>query len=355
MSVPPAPPVTPQTPPPPPAVVRTALAPMQDLTTPAFMRLVAARGAPDFFVTEFVRVHATTRPEPELAEFLARNDTGRPVVVQLIGEDIAAMTRAAREFAALGAAGVDLNLGCPAPKVFRKNVGGGLLRDLPRVDALLAALRDALPATPLSVKTRTGFDHRTDPSDLFDRLLEIVARRGVDLLAVHARDVRGLYRSPVDYSFVARAVRAVPCPVFANGEISSAERAAGVVAATGCAGVMCGRHAVRNPWLFRQIRERFAAGGGGAVFTPTLADVRAYIGELAEVAGGSVGALKKFLNFVGTGVDAQGRFLAEMRRAPDLAQLLAVCDAHLVAGGRGAEPFSPEPYAGVVSRPNCEA
>jgi tRNA-dihydrouridine synthase len=343
-----------------PTSFQTALAPMQDITTHGFMRLIARYGAPDFFVTEFLRVHATSRLDGGVLECVNHNAADCPIFAQIIGEDIAAMVRTARELAALPFAGVDLNLGCPAPKVFRKNVGGGLLRDLPRVDALLAALREALPETKLTVKTRTGFDETRDPPALFEALLEIVNRRGVDRLVVHGRTVRGLYRSAVDYAAIARAARLAKCPVLANGDITSAAKAARVVGQTGCAGVMCGRHAVRNPWLFRQIRETLA---GKTPFRPTLGDARRYIGDLSEMLreGGAgvtsqrlAARMKKFLNFIGTGVDPEGKFLSQARRAEDMDALTRVCDAHLTANGAAEKPFAEEPYAGITARPNCE-
>jgi tRNA-dihydrouridine synthase len=119
---------------------------------------------------------------------------------------------------------------------------------------------------------------------------------------------------------------------------------------------MPGRHAIRNPWIFRQIREHLA---GAPVFQPVLADVRAYVDELAALFPGTdevkrAAGMKKFLNFVGTGVDADGAFLSAMRRAPDASALMRVCDAHLLAGGADKRPFPPEPFAGLVARPNCE-
>ena len=114
----------------------TALAPMQDVTDLAFMRVIAAYGAPDYFFTEFFRVHAQSRPERHILRSLDENDTGRPVFAQLIGEDIPHMVRTAQELARHPIAGIDVNLGCPAPKVYKKNVGGGLLRDPERIDGL---------------------------------------------------------------------------------------------------------------------------------------------------------------------------------------------------------------------------
>jgi len=114
---------------------------------------------------------------------------------------------------------VDLNLGCPAPIVCRKDAGGALLRDPARVDAILGALRDAVQI-PFTVKTRIGFD---SPA-VFDDLLPIFAKHSPDLLTVHARTVKDMYRSKVRYDLIARAAAELPCPVLANGNIYSARR-----------------------------------------------------------------------------------------------------------------------------------
>jgi len=344
---------------------------MQDVTDLAFMGLIARYGPPDYYVTEFLRVHAQSRPEAHILRSIDENATGRPVFAQLIGEEIPHLQRTVALLLRHPVAGIDLNLGCPAPKVYKKNVGGGLLRDPDHVDAILAALHACTPGL-FTVKMRIGFEDTRH----FDRILASVARHRVDLLVVHGRTVKEMYRSEVHYDQIARAVRAVPCPVIANGNVTSAAAAARILAETGAAGVMCGRHAIRNPWLFRQIREHLA---GTPVFAPTLGDVHGYIHALyqATAAGflaldsapGSplpapssdaapaserahVARMKKFLNFVGQSVDPEGRFLHAMRRAMTEAELFAVCAEHLLA--RRDHPFAIEPYAGVIARPNCE-
>ena len=112
----------------------TALAPMQYITDAPFIRVIAQYGAPDYVFTEYFRVHADSRPERHILQTIAEHGAERPVFAQLIGEDISALTRTARELCAYPVAGIDLNLGCPAPLVYRKNVGGGLLREPARVD-----------------------------------------------------------------------------------------------------------------------------------------------------------------------------------------------------------------------------
>ncbi len=235
----------------------TALAPMQDVTDLPFMRVMAHYGAPDYFFTEFFRVHAQSRPEKHILRSIVENQTGRPVFAQLIGEEIAHMVRTVKELLKYPIAGIDLNMGCPAPKIYKKNVGGGLLRDPAKIDELIGSLRDAVPGL-FTVKMRIGFDS----TENYQRVLELINKHGVDLLSVHGRTVKEGYRSEVHYDFIAHAARTVRCPVLANGNITSADKAATVLTETGAAGVMIGRHAIRNPWIFRQTRELFAGGSG---------------------------------------------------------------------------------------------
>ena len=331
----------------------SVLAPMQDVTTTGFFRVVARRGAPDWFVTEYLRVHESSTPERHIVESIEAHGTGRPVFAQLIGEDIPHIVRTIRWLLSrLPVAGIDLNLGCPAPKVYRKNVGGGLLRDPGKVDEILRAMRAEIPGL-FTVKMRLGFDDQA----ALDPVTASVARHGVDLLTVHGRTVKGLYWSEVDYPAIARAVRAVPSPVIANGDVWSADKASRIVAETGAWGAMMGRHAIRNPWIFRQWRERQL---GLPVHRPTLGDVRAYLDDLASECCDAdapddrrASRLKKFLNFVGLAVDPEGRFLAEMRRTEGMAELMACCDRHLL-GERAGEPYSLEPHPGLVARPTRE-
>ena len=331
----------------------TALAPMQDVTDLAFMRVIAHYGAPDFFFTEFCRVHAQSRPEKHILRSIDENTTGRPIFAQLIGEDLGHLARTVEALLKHNIAGIDLNLGCPAPKVYKKNVGGGLLREPEKVDQILATLRASVPGL-FTVKMRIGFDDTAH----FDRMVDLVNAHRVDLLSVHGRTVKEMYRSEVRYDFIARAAARARCPVLANGNITSAARAAAVLADTRAAGVMLGRHAIRNPWIFRQCREQFA---GGAVFQPTLADVRDYVERLyraTQTAGiperAHVSKMKKYLNFVGQSVDATGAFLHDMRRAETEAELFSICDRHLLAPAAAENAFSAEPYPGVIARPNCE-
>ena len=305
-----------------------ALAPMQGVTDLPFLRLIAGYGGADVYVTEYFRVYATSRLDKHILKAVTENPTGRPVIAQMIGNDIPALVRTARELEQYPVAAVDLNLGCPAPVVYRKGAGGGLLREPKRVDAILGALRDAVKGR-FTVKARIGFDS----AEVFSELLPIFAKHSLDLLTVHARTVKEMYRTEVHYEYIARAVAALAYPVLANGNVYSAHKAAEVLKRTGARGLMIGRGVIRNPWLFRQIREHQR---GETLFMPRGSDVLAYVRALHQAVcspaareSAQVQKMKKYMNYLGVGVEPTGQFLHQVRRVTTAADLFRVCEEYL--------------------------
>ena len=301
-----------------------ALAPMQDVTDLSFMRVIARYGGADLYWTEYFRVHQESRPEKFILDSITQNPTGRPVIAQMIGNDIPALVRNARELQRYPVAAIDLNLGCPAPVVYRKCAGGGLLREPARVDAILGALREAV-TIPLTVKTRIGFDN----ADGFDDLLELFIKHSIDLLTVHGRTVTQMYRPGVRYDLIAHAAKRMSCPVLANGNVHNADQAWEVLKETGARGLMIGRGAIRNPWLFGQIRQRQR---GEVPTLPTGREVLAYVVELWESQttpdareSAQVQRLKKFMNFIGEGMEPSAPFLHEIRRVNTRADFFRIC------------------------------
>jgi tRNA-dihydrouridine synthase B len=347
-----------------------ALAPMQDVTDFPFWKLMAAYGGTDVYFTEYFRVHPTSNLEKYILQSITENPTGRPVIAQMIGNDIPSLVRTARELQEHPIAAVDLNLGCPAPIVYRKCAGGGLLREPKRVDAILGALRDAVKIK-FTVKTRLGFDS----PKVFDELLPIFAKHSLDLLTVHGRTVAEGYRSEVHYDFIARAVAEVPCPVLANGNVSSARQAIEVLKITGAHGLMIGRGAIRNPWLFQQIRQhllvarasrpcvpdsdtaltetngrdaRATISRGEAIFVPVGRDVLEYVRALYEAVcspgvseSAQVQKMKKYMNFIGLGLEPAEPFLFQIRRVETKADFFRVCEEFLNHG----RPLPLEPFS----------
>ena len=303
-----------------------ALAPMQDVTDLPFWQLMTRYGGADLYYTEYFRVYATSRLDKPILESITRNPTSRPVIAQMIGNDIPSLVRTAKELQQHPVAAIDLNLGCPAPVVYRKCAGGGLLRDLPRIDGILGALRDAITGK-FTVKTRLGFDDEKT----IEVLLPLFQKHSVDLLTVHGRTVVQMYRGGIRHDLIRMASEFLKCPVLANGNVSSPADAHAVLDSTRSRGLMIGRGAVRNPWIFSQIRDHLA---GNPVTLPKGREVLAYIHDLYETVCNpdvpdpkQVQRIKKYANFIGEGIHPE--FLHAVRRVTTKEEFFNLCSEHL--------------------------
>lgn len=305
-----------------------ALAPMQDVTDLPFWKVINKRGGADIYFTEYFRVRIGSRLEKPILRAITENPTNRPVVAQMIGNSIPDLVRAAKELQHYPIAAIDLNLGCPAPIVYKKCAGGGLLREPERINRILGTLREGIEKR-FTVKTRIGFD---DPSE-FEKLITIFAKNNLDLLTVHGRTVKEMYRSPVHYDLIKFANEEVGCPVLANGNIYSAAKAKSVLQETNVSGLMIGRGIIRNPWMFSQIKQHLK---GETLAFPTGQDVLKYVEELFEMTApenyielSQVQKMKKYMNYFGLGVDADGRFLHSIRRVRTKLAFFNICREYL--------------------------
>ena len=299
-----------------------ALAPMQDVTDWAFWKLIAGYGGPDLYFTEYFRVTKGYRLQRSILRSIIGNPTGKPAIAQIIGNDLEWMVKCAQQLEKYPVAGVDLNLGCPAPVVYRKCAGGGLLREPDRINELLGGLRAGISG-PFTVKTRIGF---SDPAE-FDRLLDVFASHRIDLLTVHGRTVSEKYGPHVHLDKIAQAVKRLPFPIIANGNVDSVAGARRVREITGAQGLMIGRGAIRNPWIFQQIRDDFE---GRQVNYPTGRDVLGYVEALYESScsddvpeKSQVHKMKKYMNFLGEGIGRE--FLHDIRRVMTKAEFFGIC------------------------------
>ena len=245
---------------------------MQDVTDLAFARVLSRIGSlPDVLVTAHFRSTSTTCAMAENhLRFIEENETGVPILAQLAGSEAAPLVRDAERLLHLPIAGINLNAGCPAPLVNRHGAGAGLLRDLPALEAAVQGLRACVPPGQFSVKCRTGWESAAE----FPAILDILAAASPDAVMVHGRTRKDLYQpGTVDTAPVRRAVQTLVCPVVGNGDITTLEQARYWLEHVTPAGVMMGRGAVRNPYIFRQLR------GGPA---PTADDMKHYYRVLAE-------------------------------------------------------------------------
>jgi len=323
------------------------LAPMQDVTDLAFWRIMHRYGGPDIYFTEYFRVHTNSHPEKEILACIDQNPSNRPAIAQMIGQSIPDLIRTAEFLQERNIVAIDLNVGCPAPIVCKKSSGGGLLRHLTLLDEILGALRYAI-RIPFTVKTRLGF---YEPSEL-DDILHVLSRHSIDQLTLHGRTVKEMYRSHVHYDLIREAVRRMPCPVIANGNVLSAEGARRIAGETGARGLMIGRGAIRNPWIWNQICELEETG---AIQTrPTLRDLRAYIDVLYQETRPEglkeslhVAKMKKYMNFIAQGIGPEDQFVYQIRRVKTEAEFFTVCDRFL----DHEDSFDPEPETGALVPP----
>ena len=302
---------------------------MQDVTDLPFLRVVAAMGGADVYVTEYFRVHVHSRLDPYILRSITENPTGRPIIAQMIGKDPDELVRTVHDLKRHPVAGIDLNLGCPAPVVYRKDAGGGLLRDPDHIDHLLGALREACGDLPFTVKTRIGFHH----PDEFEGLLTIFKKHAIDLLTIHGRTVIERYQTPVHPALIRRAVADLTCPVIANGNVVNVTSGLSYLDQTGAAGLMIGRGAIRHPWIFAQLRaalenQKIPAVTGKMVLEyitllyDEIARESPYFHEARHVQ-----KMKKYLVYIVQG-HAQ-EFEHHIRRVKTPGEFFATCRGHL--------------------------
>lgn len=251
------------------------LAPMSGITDSVYRSLVKEQnpGAVGLVVTELVSIEALTRHNARTRDMLRFRDLERPISIQLFGADPARMAESARMAEDLGADVVDVNCGCPAPKVTKKGGGAELMRRPHVLQEILQALRRTL-TIPFTVKIRAGWD---DGSRNAVEVARMAEGEGVQAIAVHGRTRAQLYAGESDWNLVARVKQAVSVPVIGSGDVTTAAGALARFAETGVDGVMVGRATLAHPWIFREID---ALQRGLPVTAPTPAERFAAVDRL---------------------------------------------------------------------------
>jgi len=317
--------------------------------------LTNAQSGCGLLMTEFTSADGLAKMrESKRQRYLTFYDDEHPIGAQLFGANPETLAEAARIVEETGFDLVDLNLGCPAKKVVGSNGGSGLLRDLPRIEAIFRAVRKAV-TIPFTVKFRLGWN---DGDIVCLELARMAEGEGLNGLALHARTREQGYSGQARWEWIARVKQAVRIPVIGNGDIRSPEDAAAMVAQTGCDAVMIGRAAAANPWIFRQIAQYTATG---SYERPTVADrysmIRAYFQMLLDEAeatkdlpraarlGETAGKMKQFATWFTHGVAGGARLRGDIYHARTGAEVLSQVDAFFsaqLASGAQSDPPSEE-------------
>lgn len=237
-------------------VQRTAaLAPMAGLGDSAFRCLCKRFGA-SYMVGEMVSAKGISYNSSKTLDLLCVNDEERPVAIQLFGADPDTLAQAAREAMAYSPDVIDINMGCPAPKISGGGGGAALMRDPPLAGRITRAVVNAVPV-PVTVKFRKGWDSESVNAVDFARRME---DNGAAALTIHGRTREQFYSLCADWDIIAAVKQAVMIPVIGNGDCTTASDIVRMYGYTGCDLVMVGRGALGNPWIFSQARELILDG-----------------------------------------------------------------------------------------------
>lgn len=243
------------------------LAPMEDVSDPPFRRICKSLGA-DMLYTEFISSEGLIRDAALSLQKLDIFDDERPVGIQLFGGEPESMAEAARIAEAARPDLIDINYGCPVKKVVCKGGGAAILQDIPKMVRMTKGIVDAV-GLPVTVKTRLGWDEQTiNIQEVALRLQDI----GIKALTIHARTRVQLYKGSADWSWIEKIASHpdIEIPIFGNGDVDSPQRAHQYRLAYGVDGIMIGRAAIGNPWIFQEIKHYFQTGTH--LPAPTLAE-----------------------------------------------------------------------------------
>jgi len=305
------------------------LAPMAGITDRDFRLIVRRIGGVGMVGMEFLPAKGLVAGDRRTLQLLHFSDEERPLSMQIYGGDPATLGAAARQVQALGPDAVDVNMGCPANQVLKGCAGAALMGDLDVARRIIAAVRREV-RVPLTVKFRLGLDERRVN---YLELARICEGEGADGVVLHARTARQMFRGEAAWEHVARLKEAVSIPVIGNGDVRAPEDAVRLLRQTGCDGVMIGRGATRNPWIFRQAAALLCGcTDGGAAALPTIAERRTLVlDHFAAVVAREPAplALHKLRTFTGVyshGLPTGERLRRQIQVLPDAPALIAAVE-----------------------------
>ncbi len=234
------------------------LAPMEDVTDTPFRKLCKGYGA-DLMYTEFVSADAIIRDIKSSMKKLVIDDNERPVGVQIYGREIEPMVEAARIVEESNPDIIDINFGCPVKKIAGKGAGAGMLRDIPKLVEMTRQIVNTVKHTPVTVKTRLGWDENSKfVVDTAERLQDV----GISAITIHGRTRAQMYTGQADWTLIGEVKNnpRMHIPVIGNGDIDSPQKAQEAFDKYGVDAIMIGRAAIGRPWIFQEVRHYLDTG-----------------------------------------------------------------------------------------------
>lgn len=297
------------------------LAPMAGITDLPFRIICREMGA-GLVYSEMVSAEALIRSQRRTLEMLITDPRERPVVFQIFGCNPESMAGAAQILSERDIDFIDINMGCPVPKVLRSGAGSALLRDISLAKNIMTAVVRA-SRVPVTVKIRLGWDAKNLVAVDFARAAEDA---GVAAVTVHARTKAQGFSGKADWSMIGNVQHAVRIPVIGNGDVRSAQDAKRMLLETGCHGVMIGRAIQGNPWIFREAKQYL--GTGTIPPPPSLQDreevmlrhTRDVVAALGENVG--IREMRKHLCWYTKGLPGGGEFREQVNRLTGLDEVM---------------------------------
>lgn len=248
------------------------LSPMAGVTDYTFRRLIKRRGGVGLVVSEFISVEGLTRNNPKSKRQMRFDEDERPFAVQIFGGRPERMAMGAEMAEEVGADILDVNCGCPAPKVVKNGGGSGLLREPQLLETILKEIKKSI-SIPLTLKLRIGY---SDSSINVVEIAKMAEQCGVEHIQVHGRTREQGYKGLADWDWIRRVKESVRVPVSGNGDITTLEYGLRKWRESGVDGILIGRGAMQNPWIFRQFADLTA---GREPYQPDIAEKKAVLLE----------------------------------------------------------------------------
>ena len=323
------------------------LAPMAGVTDAAFRRICRGFGA-EYTVSEMISAKALWFHDKKTEVLAALSAAEQPAAIQIFGHEPEIMAFAAQTLETMAQqtecrpAAIDINMGCPVPKIVNNGDGSALMRDLPLAAKIMEAVRRAT-SLPVSVKFRTGF---TSNENCCAELAHIAVSCGMDMICIHGRTRRQMYAPPVDLDSIARVCQTVghAIPVIGNGDVESAQDAQEMLRQTGCYAVMVGRGAMGNPWIFRDW-QRARQGLPPAAPSPrerietAHAHARALVAHKGEYIG--LREMRKHAAWYLKGLRGSAQVRVRVNLAQNFEELSDILQAYLADLEREEAPAAP--------------